>query len=120
MLDILATTLSATRVVDENPTPEKLAGYGLGTATRLRVTVGLKGTAPDDKERVYEFGKETADPNFVYAQQRGKTAVFTLPKVIYDKFPTADLRDRAIFNVDPTQVSKVDITGWGNLFGAPA
>jgi hypothetical protein len=119
MLDILATTPSATRVVDETPTPEKLAGYGLGTATRLRVTVGLKSTAPEDKERVYEFGKETADPNFVYAQQRGRSVVFTLPKFIPDKFTNADLRNRSIFHVDPAQVARVEITGWGQLGGKP-
>ncbi|MCE9562173.1 MAG: DUF4340 domain-containing protein [Planctomycetes bacterium] len=119
MLDFLATTPTVTRFVDETPTPEKLAEYGLGTATRLRVTVGLKGTAPDDKERVYEFGKETADPNFVYAKVGGKAAVFTLPKFLYDKFPTADLRNKLIFKINPAEVSRIEITGWGHVFGKP-
>jgi len=119
MLDILATTPTVTRFVDEAPTPEKLAEYGLGTATKLRVTVGLKGTAPEDKERVYEFGKETADPNFVYAKVGGKAPVFTLPKFIYEKFPTADLRNKVIFKVNPGEVSKIEITGWGHVFGKP-
>ncbi|MBA4189448.1 MAG: hypothetical protein C0467_15770 [Planctomycetaceae bacterium] len=120
LLDILATTPSVTRFVDETPTPEKLAEYGLGTATKLRVIVGLKGSGPDDKERVYEFGKETADPNFVYAQQRGKSGVFTLPKFIYDKFPNADLRNRVIFKVNSAEVSKIELVGWGDKLGAPS
>jgi len=119
LLDILATTPSVNRFVDEAPTPEKLVEYGLGTATKLRVIVGLKGTAPDDKERVYEFGKETADPNFVYAQVGGKKAVFTLPKFIYDKFPNADLRNKIVFQVNPAEVSRIEIVGWGHVFGKP-
>ncbi|WP_439631716.1 DUF4340 domain-containing protein [Gemmata sp.] len=119
LLDILATTQSVTRFVDEAPAPEKLAEYGLGTATKLRVTVGLKAEG-DDKERVYEFGKETADPNFVYVQQRGRPAVFTLPKFIPDKFTSADLRNRAIFKVNPAEVARVEIVGWGDKLGAPS
>ncbi len=120
MLDILATTPTVSRFVDETPTPEKLVEYGLGTATKLRVTVGLKGTSPEDKERIYEFGKETSDPNFVYAQQRGKNAVFTLGKFIYDKFPNADLRNKIIFKVDTAEVAKIEIVGWGDKLGAPS
>lgn len=119
LLDILATTPSVTRFVDETPTPAKLAEYGLGAAPRLRVTVGLKGEG-DDKERVYEFGKETADPNFVYAQQKGKQAVFTLPKFILDKFTGADLRNRSIFKLNPDEVVKIEIQGWGDKLGAPS
>jgi hypothetical protein len=119
MLDILATTQSVTRYVDETPSPEKLAEYGLGPTPRLKVVVGLKSTSPEDKERIYEFGKETADPNFVYARQGGKQAVFTLPKFVYDKFP-ADLRNKNIFKVSPDQVARIEIQGWGDKFGAPA
>lgn len=122
MLEILATTATVTRFVDEAPTAEKLEEYGLGKNLRLRVTVGLKGGfEPDDKERVYEFGKETtADPSLVYARQKGREAVFTLPKFIPDKFTGADLRNRSIFNVNQADVSKVEIKGWGPVFGAPA
>lgn len=121
MLDILATTPTVTRFVDEAPTDAKLEEYALGKNLRLRVTVGLKGGFdPDDKERVYEFGNETADPNFVYARQKGRKAVFTLPKFMVEKFTTADLRNRAIFRVNPAEVAKIEIKGWGSVFGSPA
>ncbi|MFO0823817.1 MAG: DUF4340 domain-containing protein [Gemmataceae bacterium] len=116
MLDILATTPSVTRFVDELPTPEKLAEYGLGPNPRLKVTIGL--TSAEDKERGYDFGKETADPDLVYAQLRGKKAVFALPKFIYDKF-NADLRNKQIFKVNPAEVAKIEIQAWGNVLGSP-
>ncbi len=120
MLDILATTPTATRIVDEAPTAEKLLQYGLGETPRLRVIVGLKDAAPTDAERSYELGKETSDPNMLYARQGGNPRVFTLPKFILEKFINADLRNRDIFKVNPAEVARVEITGWGNLFGAPA
>src|SRR5262249_10889949 len=66
-----------------------------------------------DKQREYEFGKETADPNHVYARQVGKAAVFTVPRLVYDKFATPDLRDRTIFRFDPAQVTEIRFRGWG-------
>jgi hypothetical protein len=116
MLRILGTTQSVTRFVDETPSPEKLAEYGLApSAPRLKVVIGLKSTDPAEKERVYLFGKETSDPTYVYAQQVGKAAVFTVPKLIYDRFANADLRDRAIFRFDPTTITAIEIKGWEKL-----
>ncbi len=126
MISILATTQSVTRFINENPDATKLAEYGLGPivgrapmpgdppAPRLKVVIGLKDADPTDKERVYEFGKETGDANYVYARQAGRTAVFTLPKFVYDKFANADLRDRQLFRFDPAQATKVRLEGWGS------
>ncbi|MBP3957281.1 DUF4340 domain-containing protein [Gemmata sp. G18] len=117
ILQLLGTTQSVTRFVDEQPSDAKLAEYGFTPAPRLKVVVGLK---PDslDKERVYEFGKDTADPNFVYARVAGKAAVFTLPRLVLDKFVAPDLRDRVVFrSVDAPAVNKVVLQGWGNILG---
>jgi hypothetical protein len=38
--------------------------------------------------------------------------VFTLPKLVYDKFAEADLRDRAIFQFDPAQIVGLEFKGW--------
>jgi hypothetical protein len=122
MIRILGTTHSVSRYVDEAPTPEKLAEYGLAPAPgakqptttpapRLKLVIALTGTDPTDKERVYEFGNITGD--FVYARQAGKTAVFTLPKFVYDKFVDSDLRNREIFQFDPAKITVLEIEGWG-------
>ncbi len=125
MLRILGTTHSVTRFVDEAPIPAKLIEYGLAPAAmpmpmtppapRLKVVIGLKGTDPADKERVYEFGNITGDA--VYARQAGRVAVFTLPKFVYDKFAEADLRDREIFHLDIGQITKVEFRGWKGSTG---
>jgi hypothetical protein len=122
ILDLLATTPSAVRIADEAPTPQKLDEYGLGEKTTgLRVAVGLRDAAPDDKERVFEFGKETAPGSGeVYARQKGRPAVLVLSKLLPDRVTSADLRNRAIFRFDPAAVGKIDVSGWGSLFGAPA
>lgn len=129
VLSLLATTQSVTRFIDESPDAAKLAEYGLGAvpgrapmpgdppAPRLKVTIGLKDPDPTDKERVYEFGKETADPNYVYARQAGRAAVFTLPKFLVEKFTTTDLQDRQLFRFDPAQATSVKFTGWQAVAG---
>ncbi len=114
MLQLLGTTQSVTRFVDEQPAEAKLAEYGFTPAPRLKVVVGLR-PGSLDKERVYEFGKDTADPNFVYARVTGKVAVFTLPRLVFDKFVNPDLRDKYILRgLDPGAMSKVTLKGWGD------
>ena len=77
---------------------------------KLKVAIGLKG-----EERVYKFGKPTADTGLVYAQFGDKPAVFTLPKLLFDKFATPDLRDRVLFRFDPAKATVVELRGWGHL-----
>lgn len=114
ILQPLANTQSVTRFVDEHPSEAKLAEYGFTPAPRLKVVVGLR-PGSLDKERVYEFGKDTADPNFVYARVAGKVAVFTLPRLVFDKFVNPDLRDKYILRgLDPGAMSKVTLKGWGD------
>jgi hypothetical protein len=110
MLNLLGTTQSVSRFVDEQPTPEKLAEYGFTPAPRLKVVIGLKG-----EERVYEFGKDTADPAMVYARIGGRSAVFTLPRLIFEKFASPDLRDRFLFRFEPAKATAVEIRGWNHL-----
>jgi hypothetical protein len=121
MLRILGTTPQVIRFVDETPTPAKLIEYGFAPpamappmplpAPRLKVVIGLKGTEASDKERVFEFGAISGD--YVYARQPGKVAIFTLPKLVYDKFVDADLRDREIFHFDVAQINGIELKGWG-------
>lgn len=112
LLRLLGTTQSVTRFVDEAPAPQKLAEYGLAPAPRLKAVVGL----PNGEQRAYEFGKDTPDPAFVYARAGGKPAVFTLPRLIFDRLAAPDLRDRMIFRNVPTEkVNEVELTGWGGI-----
>jgi len=111
LLMLLGTTQSVTRYVDEQPTPQQLAEYGFAPAPRLKAVVGLIG-----QERVYEFGKDAADPAFVYARVGGKAAVFTLPRLVFDRLANPDLRDRVVFRDVPVkQVNEVELTGWGGI-----
>jgi hypothetical protein len=121
MLRVLGTTNSVTRFVNELPDEAALISYGFNTpkapakdappSPRLKVVVGLKSEA--DKERVYEFGTPTADPNFVHARQAGRAAVFTVPRLVHDTFAAPDLRDRHIFHFDIASVTGVELKGWG-------
>jgi hypothetical protein len=110
-----------TKFVNEAPDEPVLISYGLAApkapakdappSPRLKVTIGLK--TDTDKERVYEFGNPSPDPNFVYARQAGKPAVFTVPRLVYDKFAAPDLRDRHLFRFDVAQVTGLELKGWG-------
>ena len=121
MLRILGTTTSVTRFVNEVPDEAALVSYGFVApkmpakdalpAPRLKVVVGLKTEA--DKERIYEFGTPSADPNFVHARHAGKPAVFTVPRLIHDTFATPDLRDRNLFRFEVANVTGVEFKGWG-------
>jgi len=123
MLRLLGTTRSVTKFVSETPDEAALVGYGLAAAKtppkdappapRLKVTIGLKDAPVGEQERIYEFGNPTADPGFVYARQAGKAAVFTVPRLVYDKFAAPDLRDRHLFHFDPKQVTTIEFKGWG-------
>lgn len=114
MLQLLGTTQSVTRFVDEAPDAAQLAKLGFTPAPRLKVVVGLQPGAAD-KERVYEFGADASDPNFVYARVAGKAAVFTLPRLVFDRLVNPDLRDRVVFRAVPTgAVNKVELRGWGD------
>jgi hypothetical protein len=111
LLQLLGTTQSATRFVDEQPAAAKLAEYGFAPAPRLNAAVGLKG-----EERVYEFGKDAADPAFVYARVGGRAAVFTLPRLVFDLLAAPDLRDRVVFREVPAAaVNAVEVSGWGGV-----
>ena len=101
------------KYVDENPAkPEE---FGLAPP-RLKVVVGLGPTPEGD--RGFEFGRDTADPDKVYARVIGKTAVFTIQRRVFDQFAKPDLRDRVLFRGVPVaQVTGLKLEGWGNLLG---
>ncbi len=126
----MLSTETVVRFVSEAPSDADLAKWGLDPKSpKLKVTVGLDvgpppiaGTPPDkdkekDKERVYYFGNETDDKQFVYARQDGKTAVFTVRKLTAEKFATADLRDKTVVRFDRAKAKKLTVRGWKEKSG---
>jgi hypothetical protein len=111
MLRLLGTTQSVTRYINELPDESQLKEYSLAPTPLLKVVVHLQ--SGDDKERVYEFGKLSSDPNFVLMRQKGKAAVFTVPKLLYDRFATTDLRDKSLLQFDVSQLVGIQFKGWG-------
>ncbi|MDB5311082.1 MAG: hypothetical protein JWO38_5284 [Gemmataceae bacterium] len=115
------TPLKVGRFVHEQPSRDDLFKFGLLPENpRLKVEVGLAevppaaGTPPPDadKRRVYFFGNETDDKQSVYARMEGRDAVFTVPKLVFEQFATADLRDRIVVRFDRAKVQKVELQGW--------
>jgi hypothetical protein len=122
LLNLLATQ-SATKFVreltdaDKGREKEIYTGYGLGPdAPRMKVTVGLDGAAPGN-ERVYYLGNETDDKQAVFARVDGRPAVFTVPKLVYDRFAGADLRDRTLVRFDAAKLKGVRVRGWRDVTG---
>ena len=117
----------ASQFLAETPSEADLAKWGLDPkAPRLKVTLGLDtgpppvgGTPPADadKERVYYFGNPTADGNSVYARVEGKAAVFAAPKAVFERFSTADLRDKTVVRFDKAKVKQVRLRGWKEKTG---
>ena len=48
-------------------------------------------TQAGEKPLAYEFGAETEDKGYVYARHAGGTTVYTVPRVVFDRFRTEDL-----------------------------
>lgn len=120
LLTLLATE-QVGKFVAEQPSKEQLAAYGLTPeGPRLKAVVGLEtpalpgGPPPADadKERVYYFGND-AEPNGpVFARVGGKEAVFTVPRLIFDRLANPDLRDKTVANFERSKVQKVRVEGW--------
>jgi hypothetical protein len=85
----VAGTISPGKVVAETPTDEKKKKFGFDPQPRLSVTVTL--SPAGEKSLVYEFGAETGDKGYVYARHAGRTTVYTVPRVVFDRFRTEDL-----------------------------
>lgn len=85
----VAATLSPGKVVAENPTEADWKRFGLDPKAGPRLKVAV--TPKAEKELVYEFGTETADKAYVYARHTDGTLVYTIPRVVYDRFQTEDL-----------------------------
>ena len=101
------------KFVDENPTAEKLIEYGL-SPPRLKVLVGTADKS--GPEQGFEYGRDTADPDKVYARAVGKPAVFTIQRRALDRFANPDLRDRVVFRALPAaDVNAVELKGWGGI-----
>lgn len=109
LLEDLA-SLSANKVVDEQPSEEKLKSWGLDPKSpKLKVTVTLD--TPDDKERTYDFGNEV--DGFVYARVANRSEAFLVSKYAVERFgPSADLRDPTVATFDRTRVKGLKIRGW--------
>ena len=104
----LLSGLSPDRVVSEKPSPEDLKKWGLDPAApRLKATVGLS----DKSELTYLFGTDAEGGQHVHAQQVGRPYVFTVRKEVFDRFATADLRDRTVYRLDLAKVKRLKVKG---------
>lgn len=116
LLALLATQ-AAGRFVSEAPGKDDLVKYGLtAEAPRLKATVALDpgfGTPADaDKERTYLLGNPTEDGQGVYARVTGREAVFTVPKLLFDRLAAPDLRDKVVVRFERSKVNAVNLRGW--------
>lgn len=86
--------------------------YGLGrdeAAARITVWVDR-----DEVGRELILGKAVTDrPDLVYARLRDVDSIFTVPKSVLDAFAVShnDIRDRALFHLDPEQVRYASFEG---------
>jgi hypothetical protein len=78
----------------------------------LRVVITMK---KDDKPvtYTYDFGKDKSDSE-VYAKQSQRDMIFSVSKARLGALP-ADVLNPVVFEFDPEKVTKVKLSGWGNL-----
>ena len=125
MTDLLTmlSNQSAGAFVAEQPSDPDLAKWGLDPkAPRAKIVVGLDtgGAAEADKQRVYYLGNDSEkDAGQVYARQDGRSVVFLFPKLVFERFTTADLRDKTILRFDKAKVKSIRLRGWRAATGVP-
>src|SRR5437879_1119484 len=101
-------SLTAERIVDENPTD--LAGYGLDPAL---VTATFTGT--DGKATTIKVGEATAASSGVYAMVGGDKRLFTVSSTTKDSLNKTwkDLRDKHLVSIDQDKISRVELNAAG-------
>lgn len=103
-----ASSLSSTRVVDENAAD--LAGYGLDPAL---ITVAF--TFKDGTTKTLRIGDDTPDRGGTYAAVDGDPRLFTMAassKTSFDK-RAKDLREKHLLVFNPDQVSRLELAAAG-------
>ena len=123
MLRLLGTTQSVSRFVNEAPTPEQLIEYGFAApamppagsppAPRLKVRDRAQGYRRCGQGTGLRVWEGNCGPELRLRAAARPPAVFTVPKLVFDRFAAADLRDRNIFRFDPAQVTAIELKGWG-------
>lgn len=115
VLDQLA-TLTAERVLSEQPSPDDLKKVALDpAAVRMKVTVAVQDDV--NKTRAYEFGTDTEDGKGIHVRQAGVPALVRADRRAFDTLAGADLRDPVVVRVDPAKVTKLRLRGWKGLIG---
>ncbi len=94
-------------VMDRNPTPERLAEFGLATPS-IRVTLKV---GKDLKEHTILFGNRAPTMGVAYAQLEGQKPVY---RVLADARSEADkdvyyFRDKSVLRLNPVMVDQVSI-----------
>lgn len=108
--------LSPVRILSEEPSADDLKRWNLDPESpRLRVAVRV--SQDDSKAVSYDIGNETDDKQNVYVRQTGRSAVFTLNRLVADRLIGDDLRDRNLYRHTPAQIAGLKIRGWKGLFG---
>lgn len=113
----LASIMAPVRVMAENVQEPELSKLGLGSATRTKLVVTLD--REKDAVRTYEFGNETDDKTAVYLRVDGQSFVTALPKGVYERFQTEDLRDRLVCTIDTKKIQAIALIGWKHVFKKP-
>jgi len=112
----LFSSLYSDRVVAEATSPEELKKYGVDPNTpRMKIYLTLNDES--NKSLTYDIGFETEDQKFVYARQTGSNYIVTIPKAIFDRLNSDDLRELTLQKVDTTLATKIKIRGWKGVNG---
>ncbi len=98
---------SVVGVASEAPTPDDLKKWGLEPPV-LAATAALDGP---EKERTVRFGNP-AEPGTVYARVQGQPLVLLVRTEAADELAAADLRDRMLFRLDTSAVTKLTVRGY--------
>ncbi len=108
-------TLQAERLVNEKATPAELKEYQLDPA-EIKVTLTMPKNEKETEDKVYFFGKTTANGERRYAKLGGGDLVFQVRPEVTTPF-SAPLVDLQVFSFEPTAVKQVKLVGWKKVSG---
>jgi hypothetical protein len=101
--------LRAEKLVTEKATEAKLGEYGLRPPETKVVITSTKEGKPQTFE--YDFGKEAAGQNGVYAKQSQGDTVYVVAKAKLEMLGK-ELQDPKVFSFDPAKVRVLTLNGW--------
>jgi hypothetical protein len=105
--------LRAVKLVSEKTSDSDLERFGL-LKPRYRVTVVVQKGEKETEDFVYLFGGPEDKNEFadVYAKQRQRDLVFTVPRSALAAIQQESLLDPVVFKFPPTKVTGLKLVGW--------